>query len=80
MIKFTDFEVTRVGNIVVLSCFATEPSKGVKLQITLQLDDRETAEQHEAMLLHLVKCAQLYEYMPIEALDGTLQLTKGKDS
>lgn len=77
---FTEWEVTRIGEIVVLSVFTDQPPPGAKLQVTLTLPTREEAETHERMLQHLVECAQLLQHMPEAALQGTLQLIKGQDS
>jgi hypothetical protein len=80
-VKFTNWEVTRVGTTVVLSVFCDGPGHmGSKMQIALELALHDQALLHEQMLKHLVDCAELYEHLPEDALKGTLKLIKGQDT
>jgi hypothetical protein len=76
--KFTDFEVTRVGETVVLSCFNDAPPKGGKVQVTIECEKRELAEMYEEMFKRLCECATVYEEVPEDVLQATIQLMKGK--
>ena len=78
--KFTDFEMIRVGDMVVLSCFTDEPPKGRKVQITVDMAGTNDAAMYEQLLRRLAYCAIAYEDVPDDVLAATLQLMKGRES
>lgn len=76
--KFTDFEVTRVGRIVVLDCYCDTPAPGVKVQVSVALKDDAEQQMYEELLIRLARCAAIYQDVPDDAIEGTVALMKGK--
>lgn len=75
--KFTDFEVTRVGDHVVLSCFTDTPPPGQKVQVTIDCTGDNTGLMYEQLFIRLTQCAVAYEEVPDDVLEATIKLMKG---
>lgn len=78
--KFTNFEVTRIGTHMVVSCSVDTPGPGKTIQISVDCAGGSEGDLYEHLFRRLAHCASVYEDVSDDALAATVQLMKGKTS